>query len=264
MREAAGGLRDLGIGATAAGTGLNAHPLYRSRVVKRLRALTGFQLSAASDPLEALQSTTDFAHVSSALKSLALDLIRIANDLRLLGSGPRTGLGEINLPPVQPGSSMMPGKVNPVIAEVADMVCFQVLGNDLTIALATQAGQLELNVMMPVIAHNLLQSIELLKSVVGVLADRCVRGITANVERCRQLAEESLGMATVLNRYIGYEKAASIAREAQATGRTIRQIVVEKGLLPTEELERILDPARMATLRAQKGPGRKQEPKAGT
>lgn len=246
IQEAAKGLLSLGIGATAAGTGLNAHPLYRTRVLERLRALTGLELVAVSDPMEATQSMADFAHVSSALKSLALELIRIANDLRLLSSGPRTGLAEIDLPAVQPGSSMMPGKVNPVMAEVTDMVCFQVIGNDLAIAMAVQAGQLELNVMMPVIAHNLLQSIEILKNVVVVLADRGIRGITANVEHCRELAEKSLGIATALNPYIGYERAAEVAREARDTGRTVREIVLESGLLSGNDLERVLDPARMA------------------
>ena len=246
IQEAAKGLLSLGIGATAAGTGLNAHPLYRTRVLERLRALTGLELVAASDPMEATQSMADFAHVSSALKSLALELIRIANDLRLLSSGPRTGLAEIDLPAVQPGSSMMPGKVNPVMAEVTDMVCFQVIGNDLAIAMAVQAGQLELNVMMPVIAHNLLQSIEILKNVVVVLADRGISGITANVEHCRELAEKSLGIATALTPYVGYERAAEVAREARDTGRTVREIVLESGLLSGDDLERVLDPARMA------------------
>lgn len=246
IRETARNLLSLSIGATAAGTGLNAHPLYRPKVIERLRGLTGFDLQGAGDIMEATQSTADFAYVSSALKSLALDLIRIANDLRLMSSGPSTGLGEINLPAVQPGSSIMPGKVNPVIAEVTDMVCFQVVGNDLTIAMATQAGQFELNVMMPVISHNLLQSIQILKNVVAVLADRCVSGVTANAEHCRELAEKSLGMATVLNPYIGYERAAMVAREAQVTGRTIREIVIEQGLLSREDLERVFDPARMA------------------
>jgi len=246
IRHAAQTLLNLSIGATAAGTGLNAHPLYQPKVVERLRDLTGYDLRASEDLMEATQSMSDFAYVSSALKAFALDLIRITNDLRLLGSGPRTGLGEINLPPVQPGSSIMPGKVNPVIAEVTDMVCFQVIGNDMTIAMAVQAGQFELNVMMPVIAFDLLQSIEILKNVTVVLTERCIRGITANAERCRDLAERSLGVAAVLNPYIGYERAAAVAREAQATGRTIREIVLEKGILNQEELERILDPARMA------------------
>lgn len=246
VQEAAKSLLSLGIGATAAGTGLNAHPLYHTRVLERLRALTGLELVAASDPMEATQSMADFAHVSSALKSLALEIIRIANDLRLLSSGPRTGLAEIDLPAVQPGSSMMPGKVNPVMAEVTDMVCFQVIGNDLAIAMAVQAGQLELNVMMPVVAHNLLQSCEILKNVVMVLADRGIRGITANDEHCRELAERSLGLATALNPYIGYERAAEVAREARDTGRTVREIVLELGLLSGDDLERVLDPARMA------------------
>ncbi len=249
IKEAAQGLLTLSIGATAAGTGINANALYRTGVIERLKALTGYDLRGADDLMEATQSTSDFAFVSSALKAFALDLIRISNDLRLLGSGPRTGLGEINLPPVQPGSSIMPGKVNPVIAEVTGMVCFQVAGNDLTIAMAVQAGQLELNVMMPVIAFNLLQSIEMLTNVCGILAGKCVRGITANVERCLELAERSLGMATILNPYIGYERASSIAKEAQSTGRSVRDTVMEKGILNREDLERILDPVRMA------GPG---------
>jgi aspartate ammonia-lyase len=254
LRGTARDLRVLSIGGTAVGTGLNTHPRYRHEVIKRLRELTGFDLRASTNPVEATQSMADFAHVSGALRLLALELIRIANDLRLMSSGPKAGLGEINLPPVQPGSSIMPGKVNPVMAEVTNMVCFQVVGNDLAISLACQAGQLELNVMMPVIAFNLLQSLDLLKNVTLVFTQRCVEGITANQERCRRLVEESLGLATALNPYIGYERAASIAKEAQATGRTIRQIVVEKGVLSSEELEKVLDPDGMVTPAVRRSP----------
>ena len=249
IEQSAESLKELNIGATAAGTGLNSHPLYRDEVVRRLSELTGFDLRPAANLQEQTQSTISFADVSGALKLLALELIRIANDLRLMSSGPRTGLGEINLPPVQPGSSIMPGKVNPVMAEVLDMVCFQVVGNDLTIAMATQAGQLELNVMMPVINFDLLMSLEILRNVVRVFTDRCVVGITANEERNRQLVEESSALATALNPYIGYEAAAKVSQEAVRTGKTIRQLVLEKGLLSPEDLEKVLDPVGMTSPR---------------
>jgi aspartate ammonia-lyase len=187
----------------------------------------------------------DFAHVSSALRTTALDLCQIANDLRLLSSGPRTGLAEIRLPALQPGSSIMPGKVNPVIPEMVNMVCFQVAGNDTTIGLATQAGQLELNVMMPVIAHNLLQSIEILTNAVRALAEKCVRGITADEARARHYFEASVGMATVLNPLIGYEAAAKVAQESARTGETIVEVVRRKKLVSEEELARLFDPASL-------------------
>ncbi|MCL5958164.1 MAG: aspartate ammonia-lyase [Chloroflexi bacterium] len=245
IKAAAGALEELNLGATAAGTGLNSHPKYRFEVARRLGELTGFDLRPAENLVEATQSTITFAEVSASLKLLALDLIRIANDLRLMSSGPKTGFGEINLPPVQPGSSIMPGKVNPVMAEVLNMVAFQVVGNDTTISLATQAGQFELNVMMPVIAFNLFQSIEILTNVLRLFADRCVAGITANVERCRQHVEESMGLATALNPYIGYEMAAKVAQESLRTGKPIREIVLERGLLSRDDLDRIMDPWAM-------------------
>lgn len=245
IKAASEALKELNLGATAAGTGLNSHPRYRFEVARKLSELTGFDLRPADNLVEATQSTIAFSDVSSALKLLALDLIRIANDLRLMSSGPKTGFGEINLPPVQPGSSIMPGKVNPVMAEVLDMVAFHVVGNDVTISMATQAGQLELNVMMPVIAFNLFQSIEILTNVLKVFTDRCVAGITANEEVCRLHVEQSMGLATALNPYIGYEMAAKVAQESLRTGRPIRDIVLERKLLSEEELGRILDPWAM-------------------
>ncbi|MBI2857051.1 MAG: aspartate ammonia-lyase, partial [Chloroflexi bacterium] len=246
LRQSAKSLEEIGLGGTAVGTGVNTPPGYREAVARRLSELTGLDLRPATDPIEATQSTTAFVEVSAALKTLALDLIRIANDLRLMNSGPNTALAEINLPAVQPGSSIMPGKVNPVMPELLDMVCFQVVGNDLAIALAAQAGQLELNVMTPVIAFDLLQSLEILGNATKLFAERCIRGITANRERCVQLAERSLAMATVLNRYIGYEKAAQIAQQSLATGRSPLEIVLDKRLLPKEQAARAFDLDRLA------------------
>jgi aspartate ammonia-lyase len=238
-------LSELGIGGSAAGTGINTHPEYRTRVVATLAQLTGLELSNSPDMREAMQSQLPLAEISSALKTLALELIRIANDLRLLSSGPRTGFAEIQLPAVQPGSSIMPGKVNPVMPEVLDMVAFQVVGNDLTVSLAVQAGQLELNVMMPAMIYNVLQSMEILKNTLEVFRTRCVEGITADTPRCEQYALESVGIATALNRHIGYAAAAEVAKESMKTGRSIYQIVVERKLLDAEQLRRILDPRTM-------------------
>ncbi len=242
IETAAKDLHELNLGATAAGTGMNSHPDYSAAVTRRLSELTGFALRPAPSLVEATQSLAAFAQVSSALRSLALELIRIANDLRLMSSGPLTGLAEITLPAVQPGSSIMPGKVNPVMAEMLDMVCFQVVGNDAAVAMAVQAGQLELNVMMPAVAYALLQSIQILTTSQAVFAERCVRGITANVERCREMAEASLGLATALNTYIGYSAAAKIAQESLKTGKPIRQLVLEKGLMAPADVARVLDP----------------------
>ena len=242
LRHASRSLEELGLGGTAVGTGLNSHPQYQRAAVNRLSELTGFDLRPAPSLIEASQSTASFAEVSTALKLLALDLIRIANDLRLMSSGPNTGFAEIDLPPMQPGSSIMPGKVNPVMAEVMNMVAFQVIGNDLAIAMACQAGQLEINVMTPVIAFNLLQSLEIMKNTIRLFRERCVEGITANERRCRQLAERSLGMATVLNPYLGYGRAAQIAQQSLATGRSIREIVLERKLISEEKANQIFDP----------------------
>lgn len=243
LQTASEPLKELGIGGNAVGTGLNTNPQYRQEVINRLREYTGLELCGAKDLIAATQSMAPFVGLSGGLKGLALELIRIANDLRLLSSGPRTGLAEIELPAVQPGSSMMPGKVNPVMAEVLNMVAFQVIGNDLTISLASQAGQLELNVMMPVINHNLLQSLHILKNVLITFRERCVEGIRANAERCRHYLERSLGLATVLNPVIGYEEAARVAKRAHASGRSLREVILEEGLLSLEELDRMMSPA---------------------
>jgi len=242
ISRACQGLQEVGLGGSAVGTGLNASFAYCKKVIEELRRLSGFDLRPAEDYIELMQNTDAFVEVSAALRTLALNLLRIGGDLRLLGSGPMTGLAEIELPPVQPGSSIMPGKVNPVIAEMTAMVCFQVLGNDTAIAAACQAGQLELNVMMPVMAHNLLGSMMILTNSLRILSERCVRGIIANEARCREYAERSVGLATALGPKLGYHQAALIAKEALSTGKSIRQLVEEKGLLSAEELNRLLSP----------------------
>jgi aspartate ammonia-lyase len=233
--------KELGIGGTAAGTGLNAHPKFREMMVKELSSQVGFEFRMADNYFEAMQSLRPMVEVSGAVRNLAQDLVRIANDIRLLSSGPKTGLAEINLPAVQPGSSIMPGKVNPVMAEMLDMVCFQVIGCDTTILMAAQAGQLELNVMMPVVAWNLLHEIEILANAVTVFAKFCVDGITANEEQCREYAEGSMSIVTVLNPHIGYARAAEIAKEYLKSGKSVRQLVLEKGWLSAEQLDRIFD-----------------------
>jgi aspartate ammonia-lyase len=237
------GLLEIGLGGTAVGTGLNATPAYRRRVVGLLSEFTGHSLKPAKDYLEITQNIDAFLEMSGALRLLAVALIRMANDLRLLSSGPRTGLGEISLPAVQPGSSMMPGKVNPSLAEAVDMLAFQVMGNDLAIALACQAGQLELNVMTPVVAHNLLQSIEILTNGMNTFTERCVKGIQANEERCRRMAEESAGLATLLSPLLGYSEAAKVCQQAIETGKSIREMVIERGLMTDREWEQLLSKA---------------------
>jgi aspartate ammonia-lyase len=243
--EACGSLRAIGLGGTAVGTGLNSHPDYRRLVTAALVEITGEPLVTAPDPFDAMQSMRPFAALSGALRNLALDLTRIANDLRLMASGPRTGLAEIILPAIQPGSSIMPGKLNPVLAEALNMVCFQVVGYDLTIALATQAGQLELNVMMPVIAHSLFQSLTILAQGITAFTAHCVAGIQVDADRCRRYAEETVALATALSPRIGYERAAAVAKESWATGRTIREVVVARGLLTPAEAAEVLDPRRL-------------------
>jgi len=238
-------LRSVGLGGTAVGTGMNSHPDYRRLVTARLSEVTGEPLAAAPDPFDAMQSMRPFAAVSGALRTLCLDLIRICNDLRLLASGPRTGLAEISLPAVQPGSSIMPGKVNPVMAEMLTMVCFQVIGHDVTIAMATQAGQLELNVMMPVIAHALLQSLDILAHGIAAFTSRCVTGIQADAERCGRYAEETVALITALAPRIGYERAAALAGEAWKSGRSVRDVAAAQGLLTPAELSDLLDPRRL-------------------
>ncbi len=234
-------LAQLALGGTAVGTGLNAPRGFAERVIAGLAERTGYPFVPAPNYFEALAAKDAAVEMSGALKTLAVSLTKIANDLRWLGSGPRCGLGEIRLPSLQPGSSIMPGKVNPVIPESVLMVCAQVVGNDATISLGGLSGNFELNVMMPVIAYNLLQSIETLSNACRLLADRCVAGVEADRERVERMVEQSLAMVTSLAPRIGYDQAAAIAKEAFATGRTVRELAREKRVLPEEELERALD-----------------------
>lgn len=245
LEESIPALLELGIGGTAVGTGLNAEPAFISGIVAELAIATGFPLVASDNLFEAMQNMDPFLALSSALRRTAVNLGRIANDLRLLTSGPRTGLDEIRLPAVQPGSSIMPGKINPSMAEMTNMVCFQVMGCDQAIMLAAQAGQLELNVMMPLIAYNLLFAMELLKNCVQKFTDSCINGIEANADRCGSYLDNSLGLVTVLAPYIGYNAAAEVAKEAVASGRSIREIVLARGLMPENELERAMRPEHL-------------------
>ena len=215
-------------------------------MIRELKKLTHLDLKPARDLVEITQSMQDFVIFSNSMKTLAVELIRIANDLRLMSSGPNTGLGEITLPAVQPGSSIMPGKVNPVMAEMLDMVSFQVIGHDLALTLAAQAGQLDLNVMMPLIAYDALQSMSILASSTKAFSERCVRGITANRKKCEQYAKSSVSIATVLSPKIGYLNTAGIAKEAVKTGRSIEEIVVERGIMPRSEARKLLDPKKMS------------------
>jgi aspartate ammonia-lyase len=239
LRRRQENLYAVALGGTATGTGANAHPNYKRLVIAELAKMSGFALKPATDNFEALQSHRAAQSVSSGLKELALELIRIANDLRLLASGPTTGLNEIVLPAVQPGSSIMPGKVNPVMAECLDMVAFQVVGNDLAVSLAVQAGQLELNVMTPAIVYNLLNSIQILSNYIPVFTEKCVKGIVVNEKQCSQYLEKNPSLATLLSPYIGYLEAAKIAKQAQAENRSVKEIALEKKLLKPEELEKI-------------------------
>jgi aspartate ammonia-lyase len=238
-------LRELGVGGSAVGTGINTHPDYREKAVSNLARISGQKLTPVDDMCYAMQSNLAMSSVSSALRNLALEVIRISNDLRLLSSGPNTGLAEINLPALQPGSSIMPGKINPVMAELAAMVSFQVIGYDTAVALAVQAGQLELNVMMPTMAHSVLTSIAITTNMLGQLTNFCIKGMTANEKRCEFYAQSTVSLATALNPYIGYAKAAAIAKESIATGKTIIEIARAKGYLTEEQIKEILDPARM-------------------
>jgi len=238
-------LGEVNMGATAVGTGLNAKPKYIARVVELLAELTGHPLSNAENLVDATQNTDAYTEVSSSLKILAINLSKIANDLRLMASGPKTGINEINLPARQPGSSIMPGKVNPVMAEVINQISFQVIGNDHTISLASEAGQLELNVMEPVLVFNLLQSLTILQNGIKVFTKYLIDGITVNVERCKELVENSIGIVTAINPHVGYEVATQVAKEAITTNRSVREICLERGLLTVEELDIILDTMEM-------------------
>ena len=238
-------LDEINMGATAVGTGLNAKREYIKRVVAILAEMTGHPFKNAENMVDATQNTDSYTEVSSSLKILAINLSKIANDLRLMASGPKAGINEINLPSRQPGSSIMPGKVNPVMAEVINQIAFQVIGNDHTISLASEAGQLELNVMEPVLVFNLLQSLSILQNGIHVFTDYLIKGITANTEHCKQLVENSIGIVTAINPHVGYEVATLVAKEALETGKSVREICLERGLLTAEELEIILDTKEM-------------------
>ncbi len=238
----------LGLGGSAAGTGLNTHPQYRHRVAELLSEYLNKPLKPAPHLMAAMQSMAPFVNVSGSLRNLAQDCVKISHDLRLMDSGPKTGLKEIQLPPVQPGSSIMPGKYNPVMAEMTSMVCFQVMGYDNAIALAAGAGQLELNVMMPLIAYNLIHSIEILGNTLSALTRQCLQSITAFEDRCLAYAEGSLALVTALNTHIGYLNAAAVAKESLETGKSLRQIVIERGLMSAEQLATVLDLEKMSQM----------------
>jgi len=245
LAHASDSLRDLGLGGSAVGTGINTHPDYRAKAIANLAKLSGQKLEPAQDMRWAMQSNACMAEVSAALRGLALEVIRISNDLRLLASGPNTGFAEIVLPALQPGSSIMPGKINPVMPELAAMVSFQVIGNDAAVAYAVQAGQLELNVMMPTMAYNVMQSITILANMLRQFDRYCMAGITANQARCEMYSHSTVSLATALNPYIGYAKAAEIVKESVAGGRSIIELARERKLLSEVEIAEILDPVRM-------------------
>jgi aspartate ammonia-lyase len=245
LREAALLIQEINLGATAIGTGINAPPEYAPLACKWLSELTGVQFITADNLVEATQDAGAFVQLSGVLKRVAVKLSKVCNDLRLLSSGPRAGLGEINLPPVQAGSSIMPGKVNPVIPEVVNQIAFEVIGNDVTVSFAAEAGQMQLNAFEPIIAHNLLNSLIYLRQGCLTLAERCVRGITANRERLADIVSHSIGIVTALNPYIGYENASAVAKEAYATGKGVAEIVLAKGLLTKEQLDDILRPENL-------------------
>jgi aspartate ammonia-lyase len=238
-------VRKLGVGGNAVGTGLNTYPEFRPLIMKHLSKIAGRKFEVADDGIETTQYLTDMAHLSAIARLLAIDLNKIANDLRLISSGPRTGLKEIDLPAVEPGSSIMPGKINPSICESVNMVCMQVFGNDQAVSQAAAAGQLELNTHMPVVGHNLLESLHILTGACSNLAEKCVDGITANKDRCQWYVENSASIATALNPYIGYDKAAQVVKESLATDKPIPQVILEKGYLTKKELSEVLDPLAM-------------------
>jgi len=238
-------LHEINMGGTAIGTGLNAVPGFSKLCAANLSKLTGENFETATDLVEATPDTGAYVSYSSALKRLAIKLSKICNDLRLMASGPRCGLNEINLPPKAPGSSIMPGKVNPVIPEVTNQVCFKVIGNDATVSFAAEAGQLELNVMEPIITESLFESLTWLKNAIETLTSECILGITVNKERCYEMVKNSIGIVTALNPIIGYKKSTKVAKEAHATGRSVYDIVIEQGIMSKEELDKALDPKEM-------------------
>jgi aspartate ammonia-lyase len=245
LREAQNHLREVGLGGSAVGTGVNTHPRYQRLAVAHLSKVSRQALVATDDLRYTMQSNLAMSVASAALRNLALELIRITNDLRLLASGPNTGLAELGLPALQPGSSIMPGKVNPVMCELAAMVAFQVVGADVATAMAVQAGQLELNVMMPAMAWNVLHAAEILKNTLRALASKCIDGIAVNEDRCRYYGQATISIAAALNPYIGYSAAAEIAKESVKTGRPVTEIALERKLLDEALLREILDPYRM-------------------
>jgi fumarate hydratase class II len=245
IENACRSLAELAIGGTAVGTGINTHPSFARLVAERLSAETGIGFSEAENHFEAQGAVDALVETSSALKTLAVGLMKIAGDIRFLASGPRCGIGELVLPAVQPGSSIMPGKVNPVIVESLMQACAQVIGNDAAITIGGFHGNLELNVMMPLIAHNLLQSIGLLANGAAIFRDKCVAGLRADEARIGEMIERSLALVTAFNPLIGYDAAATIAKECYESGKTIREVALEKGLFPVKKLEEILDPSKM-------------------
>ncbi len=251
IRRSAEGLRRMGIGGTATGSGLNAHPEYHQRMVVRLSELTGIQLNSSDDLFESMQSMADMADFSAAMRTLAITLVRIANDFRLLASGPATGLDEIRLPPVQPGSSIMPGKVNPVLAEMLDMAMFHVIGCDTTVSLAAQAGQLELNVMMPIIAHNLFESMQVMIGAIRAFTEKCVRGLQANRVKAEGWLARNTIVVTALNPIIGYAAGAALVKEALARDLTINEVALEKarnGSLHHRDTGQVLTPEEIGAV----------------
>ncbi|MBQ1335662.1 MAG: aspartate ammonia-lyase [Selenomonadaceae bacterium] len=238
-------IRLINMGGTAVGTGLNAEPAYIKAVARKLREITGENFETSTNIIDATNNTDGFVDVSSALKNTALVLIKMANDFRLMASGPRCGLGEISLPKRQPGSSIMPGKVNPVIAEVLDQACYQVIGNDLAVTLGVENGQLELNVMEPIMAYNLFSSMNYIAAGCRTFVDKLLEGMEANREQCQKWVDNSVGVVTALLPHIGYEQSAMLAKEAYNTGRPIREIILEKGILPEDKLNQIMSPEQM-------------------
>jgi fumarate hydratase class II len=245
LQNASKSLLNLPIGGNALGTGINAHPRFKSCIINEIRKITGTHFKGSKNLFEGIQNIYPALELSAALRGVAVTMTKIANDIRLLSSGPRTGFAEIRLPAVQPGSSIMPGKVNPVMAEMLNMVCCQVMGNDTAVSYATQASQLELNVMMPVIAYNLLFSIEILSNGINAFTDKCVAGIEADVKRCSDYADATLAMATALNPIIGYASAAEVSKEAYKSGKSVKQVAIDKGILDNVDASRVLDPYKL-------------------
>lgn len=245
LQNASKSLLNLPIGGNALGTGINAHPRFKKCVIDEIRKITGTNFKGSKNLFEGIQNVYPALELSASLRGVAVTMTKLANDIRLLSSGPRTGFAEIRLPAVQPGSSIMPGKVNPVMAEMLNMVCFQVMGNDAAVSYAVQASQLELNVMMPVIAHNLLFSIEILSNGINAFTRKCVVGIEADAQKCNYYADATLAMATALNPIVGYSSAAEVSKEAYKSGKSVKQVAVEKGILSNSEANQVLDPLKL-------------------